>query len=330
MKLHSYSTMSRQITAAKIPTSGYGRTNKGIPISDAVLIKGQKSITSLAKRLKLGVGEKYIVNIVGKNADDPHLTVTDTAADSTICRYKTIWKQFTEFCIKCGDYQSTFLTYREGGIQRPFAPSLSTFCAFALYRVYQKDVPLKCMISGKPVKFKDERGKIYCAGSCRSLSGLEIISTAFSKVSNYYLDTRGEYEDVCDACLKAVKKNKAGHGCKLYDNHYNSPRITPRGSISTSSLLAAKMAILKQYIVDHYQPRHTVAYLPREIRNFRTYFLNRCVTKESLIELQAWTIMIHAVKNMLRIDEVISFTVEQFLMNYSTMIGDDLMNILTV
>ena len=268
----------------------------GIPISSSKKLKGFKLIEKEAKRLKLECGSIRLIN--GRNKEELDATnVNDRCKDSSIIRYEQVWKEFTKFCILYEDYQSPMLTYRELGVKCPYSPREETVIMFARYLVHKPDKFLTHYATGKKVKFGSKYVK--CQGTYQSVSSLNMIRTALSKISTHYDDCKGTYEKECEFCIKEYKTSKGKYGCLRRSGHKHCPKIFPSGNISSSESLILQFDVLAAYIGDNYSTRHTIAYFPSELRDIRSALLTKNCSTENLESLQIWTIILVATKLML-------------------------------
>ena len=286
----------------------------GITLSSNKRAKGLRLIEKEAKRLKLECGSVKLIN--GRNKKELDATdVNDRCKNSSISRYEQIWKEFTKFCILFEDYQSPMLTYRELGVKCPYSPKAETVIMFARYLVHKSDNFLTHYDTGKKVKFGSEYVK--CQGTYQSISSLNLIRSALSKLSHHYDDCKGQYENTCEFCVEAFKISKGKHGCLRRSGHKHSPKLFPSGNISTCESVVLQFDVLAGYISDNYTSRHTIAYFPSELRDIRSALLTKKCATDNLESLQTWTIILLATKLMLRIDEAINLTVESCSMEHS-------------
>lgn len=299
--------MSQQLSAHR-------KSQIGNDISNKKRIAGFKAISAVAKRLKLATAD--VKPIVGSEPNDPSkANISESAKESSLMRYESVWEQFTDFCIKYGDHSSALLTCRSAGVVAPYPPNYVTVILFARYRTYKKGEPLLHPLTNQPVRFKGEKMFAKCRGDWTSVSTLSLLRSSLSKLSNHYDDCRGAYIKPCADCIALQQKGKK-HGCER--RHKSHPQLLPSGNVSDCQEVKNHFEILKKYIADNYENKSTIAYFPSELRDMRKYCIFRNVNGENLKTLQLWTIVICASKLMLRIKEIRVLKVEDFMETHAT------------
>ena len=98
------------------------------------------------------------------------------------------------------------------------------------------------------------------------------------------------------------------------NGHYLSPCLLPRGSVTENVTYKTQVSLLNTYIEENYLSRHTVAYVPKQLREMRRYLLSQ----NSLEGLMVWTLLIVAIKQFLRICEAISLRHDSFDMTLAS------------
>lgn len=273
---------------------------------------GLKKIVEVAKDLGFKVADSPLP-ILGQTSNNADVWSNDTARESSIERYRTIWDAFTDFCIATKDYKSAICTHPSSLIRNPCAPRVSTVINFVNYRVYNSETTLVDCVTKKPVKFVGIRGDIKCRGDWTSISTLKLLGSSLSKLSEHFKKLEGPYDDTCDECV-SLHNLKSKTSRKTCEMHGNVRVLHPRGNLTTSTKYKTAKKRLEGYIDQEYVTRSTVAYLPSEVRQLRTYLL----AQNKLEDLMIWTILILSIKLFLRIEEALSLSIESFETDLAT------------
>jgi hypothetical protein len=151
--------------------------------------------------------------------------------------------------------------------------------------------------------------QILCMGDWHSSNQVQLYSNAVSKVHSKYPTTSGEYLSECSECHRLSLADAKANGCRRHVGH---PLIWRKGSPTKDALFATKLKQMKDYCERNYSTRHTMYFLPSELRQIRSH----CLTSNTKHKLMIWTIWIVGIKGFLRVEEALSMTVEDFREQY--------------
>ena len=285
------------------------------PPSKAVYEVGHEK--TLAKVLELGLStspEKRVA-IVGTSKDG---TVgTDSATDSAIDRYRSIWRSLLAFCFHVGDYVSAIIHLPDD--LRPGNPPpihLDTAVATLRFFSMEKGTPLLHHRSNQPI-LDLYRKPIKCIGKWRSENTVDLYRTALTKLHNHFPTTSGPYQEKCDMCADlGIENCRKGEGCA---QHPGRPVIMMQGNVGKLELFVVKHKGMKEYAQKHYSVRSTNAFLPQELRDIRTYLLSQ----NSLYSFMLWTVIIVGTKLFARVSEALEIDMDQIAIDYFVVTKDD-------
>ena len=126
---------------------------------------------------------------------------------------------------------------------------------------------------------------------------------ALQKLHNNNPVTRGLYMEPCNLCINSEE----GNGC---DTHRGIPLIRLKGNVCADPKFSAAILNSNEYIKRNYIIRATVAFLPFQLRAMRLYLIG-C---NKIPQLMIWAVLLFAVNQGLRIEEVLTLTYESFLL----------------
>ncbi|CAJ1957190.1 unnamed protein product [Cylindrotheca closterium] len=114
----------------------------------------------------------------------------------------------------------------------------------------------------------------------------------------------------CAGCQSLpIEQIRQGHTCNLHSGHNRYWRC---GNVAKSKKFLDNIIQCKKYAQDENHHRYTIGFLPAELRNIRDHL----IAQNSLPHLMLWTMMILASRMYLRVEEVRSLKVEDFLWKY--------------
>ena len=145
---------------------------------------------------------------------------------------------------------------------------------------------------------------ITCTGSWTSANTVYIFRSALQKLHKNNPITRGTYIEPCDDCLACPN-----NGCTV---HRGNAQIRLQGNVCSDPKLVEAIKCMNKYIKDWYVVRATCPLLPNEIQQIRAYL----ISMNQLDYLMIWVMIMFAITQGLRVDEVITLTYEQFLQRY--------------
>ena len=273
------------------------KSGKGFVVAAGIKERGFVKLDALIQELNLDTQSPKIC-IVGQTEDSMG---TDRAKDSSIDRYEVIWKHFLDYCFLVGDYESAMLPARSHCPADPLPVKSKTAKQFLAFRCLEKGDMVKNTMTNQPVK--DIDGNVLISvGDWKGESSVGLFRTALSKLHSHYDTTKGEYTEACAECQKIpIERVCKSEGCRT---HPGSPKYWRRGNVSNEKSFADEISKYELYVVNHYEARHTKAFLPGEIRDIRTHLLSF----NDLYHLMIWTILIVAIKLFLRIEEALEMT----------------------
>lgn len=277
------------------------------PISQELMQHGKAEMERIIEMLHLaGEGPIRVIQGQNKNCLESIHASTDTNTETTIERYRGIWKQLVQFCIIVGDYESAIIfdQTRPGYIGTcqniATAASRDTCFHFLRFMVFESKAPLNHMLYGTPIL--DVNGQpIACLGTWCGQSTLKLAQSAIAKVHHHYENLGSVYTDFCINC-----RNEA---CNM---HGTSPQLLRKGCPITSPIWKKAFKGLLAYVKSHNKKRATVALLPGQLRQICNFCINQGEGSNGKFFLMVWTVIIVGIKQLLRISEVLNKTIENF------------------
>jgi hypothetical protein len=252
--------------------------------------------------------------------NDPSVQVvisgaTDSAEQSTIDRYKGYWRGLEAFCIEIGDYDSAMIVSRNICPSRPPPVKMDTAIAFLKFQVE----PKVCEESGapnillhhltqQPVVSAVTGLPMVCQENWNCVPTIKLYAASLEKLHGKYETTRGVYIEACDECIEMHRLTR--QACALHTGMGGAKLVTvgnPRQGDEFKNVVKQMLKVA----VDRDLSRSTFAYAPHELRAIRDH----CLATNNLYDMMIWTIMIIGIKLFLRVDEVLSLTVEDFQTN---------------
>jgi len=281
---------------------------------------GFQSIEDKIRELNRDDTDSYVpMAIVGRDHEDELGTVSVSV--KSINRYTTVWKGFLDFVILMQDYESGILLHRAKCPPSPMPISDEMAIHYMRYHVMKKGETVCHYRTGLPVLIPNSGSQLTAVGNWKSISTLGIFRSALSFLHKPYECCRGAYFNHCHLCRSIpIDRIKKGESCQ---NHPNDSRYWRRGNVITSQDFITNQRMLEQYIENHYEARSTVSLFPSELRKIRSYLL----AMNDLKSLMLWCIIILGVRLFLRVDEVLSLTVESFIPDYFVVKGKEVMSL---
>ena len=301
-------------TASTIVAINHAKGKRGFHISKTKRKEGLKAIQKRIDEIGLDT-ESPKIQITGSNKRKATVG-TDSAQESSIDRYEIIWDGLLNFCIEIKDYDSAMIVARDICPNDPLPVSVDTAISYLRFRVLEKGTDVLHHKTNLPIV--DSAGNpMKSLGDWQSEPGVKLFATALAKVHAHYKTTSGKYYlDECEDCHKLFVEHNITTGCR---RHINSAQIWRKGCPTEDSTFKNKHKQMKIYARTQYTARHTIAFLPGELRDLRFYLLS----SNSLYNMMIWTIIIVGVKEFLRVDEVLAMTVEDFLEDYFAVSADN-------
>ena len=255
----------------------------GFRISDDIRSQGMTKLLASMNKYQLKTEAPKIV-ITGESRKNGTMG-TDSARDSSIERYESVWGPFANFCFLLGDYESAMLPLRMQCPGDPFPVKMETAVLYMQYRVKMKGELLKHHKTDQPVK--DMKGsQLVCLGDWKGKSSLGIFRSALSKLHSKYETTKGVYTELCGDCRKIDEAAvRQGEGCRI---HPGKPQYWPRGNVTRDADFKTEVAKWDTYIGAHYESKSAIILLPGELRDIRTHLLSH----NDSYHLMLWTIII--------------------------------------
>jgi hypothetical protein len=241
---------------------------------------------------------------------------SDTCRNSSIKRYETVWRQLLDFTILIGDHDSGIILFRPECPADPPPVSLKTARLF-LRMQCQKAELLMHHDTTRGVMCTNGR-YLPCLYNWKGFSSVKIFAAALSKLHNHYETTSGVYSEKCDDCFKlGPERAMAGGACLTHagQSHYSS-----RGNTAHALQFKTDVTHYENYSATHYDARCTFAFLPGELRDIFT----KLTSTNDLFDLMVWTIIIVGVKLMLRVEEVLELSYDQFVESFSVVTADEI------
>jgi hypothetical protein len=106
----------------------------------------------------------------------------------------------------------------------------------------------------------------------------------------------------------------------LSHKHPGAPRSWQCGNVTCDPAFKDRIHQLMGFAKTEYNARRTFAFLPKELHQMRTHFLSY----NSIYHLMILTVIIVGIKLMARVDEVLEFSVEQFIEEYLVDMKEDI------
>lgn len=245
------------------------------------------------------------VQIVGR-VKKTNTAGNDSAEKTSIDRYACIWKGLLNFCIEIGDYKSGIILARDQCPINPLPVSLETAIAYLRFRCLIGK-PLVHQANQEPVISKFTNTQMVGHGGWTSVSGVKMYGTALWKLHSHYSTTDMDYYQAeCPLCiLVPLADIRRGTGCV---QHGGKPEYFRRGCCTKQVAFKNNLAQMVTFVESLNLERHSIAFLPKEIRAMRRYLL----CQNSVYHLMIWTIMIVGVKEALCIEEDLNIEIEHF------------------
>lgn len=230
---------------------------------------------------------------------------------STLERYTTAYKGFLDFLILMEDYDSAMLLHPTKCPSYPLPVSDELAIIYMRYHVMERGDTVIHPKTGQPVVIRKRNNqRFHAVGDWRAISTLGIFRSALSFLHSRYDCCRGTYVQQCPQChaipLAQIQK---GESC---EHHPNDSRYWRRGNVINSEEFKLHMRLMEKYIDENYESRSTVALFPSELRKIRNYLM----AMNDLNGLMLWCLIILGVRLYLRVDEVLSLTIESFIPEY--------------
>ena len=279
-------------------------THHKLSAEELLLVATQIKRTSL--KLKLDRDNKCSV-ISGVTKNDKQQG-TDGANQTTINRYMNVWNSFLQFSYEIDEIDSCIILQNNNCPRDPPPVSVVAAILFLKYKVFDKDKPINHPTTNKTLCYVNGSRKgqlVVSCGSWTSQQTVAIYSAALNKLHTNNESTSGEYKEECPKCL-LEKEEGEELGCTL---HRGNPKFRRRGNVTNNKRFQAQITICKKHIANTYVSRKTQAWFPGEIRSIRSYL----ISNNSLSNTMLWTMLLFGITQGLRIDEIITMTVEQFL-----------------
>ncbi|CAJ1935593.1 unnamed protein product [Cylindrotheca closterium] len=230
--------------------------------------------------------------------------------DTTLDRYRSVWKGMLDFCILIGDYTSGIILHQSHCPAKPPPVSLKTCILYMRYRVLPPGTSVINPDSTTPFVYGPNKTELKAVGTWTAESTVGNLNSALWTLHRCYETTCDKYQEQCKQCHEIdAEDSKKGHGCS---DHGGNPHYWRRGNPSESVLFKNALNVLREYCENNYKHRQTVAFLPFQLRNIRTSLLS----SGSLEQLMLWSAMILASKLFLRIDEMLSLHVDSFVVKH--------------
>ena len=251
-----------------------------------------------------------IIGRSGKKKDTTATVGTDRAVDVSIVRYDSVWRSALAFCIEVADYDSAMLFARDLCPKNPLPMSAKTAIDCLRFHVQERGTILRDHKTNLPIESSFTKLPLICLGVWRSKNRINLYHSALSKVHMHYDSTSGEYCDECNDCHNIpIDQVRKGEGCT---HHPGAPHYWRKGRPTTTPAFQNNNAMMNEYVATHYDARHTIAFLPSELRDMRLYLLSI----NDKYKLMIWTIMLVGIKAFLRIDEALNLEVEDLPEEY--------------
>lgn len=295
------------------------------PISQDLMRFGRAKMREIVQDLgldkkipnRVGTGFLPVKRIIGRDRTNATSNAgsTDRSTDKTIKRYDIIWRQIVQFCIVIGDYESAIIfdqsRYDYHGMCQNIATAASrdTLLHFLRFKIQKKGIPLRHISYGTPIVDYQNR-PMACSGDWQGESSVGIATSAIAKVHSHYENLGSVYLEFCQDC-RNTRQSGSSTGCAA---HSGLPRFLSLGCPTSTTMFTNAIDGLLQSMKEDYPnaKRATVAILPSNLRKIRNYCIHKGEGRDGKFFLMIWTIIIVGVKQMLRINEVLGKTIENF------------------
>jgi hypothetical protein len=283
----------------------YKRPNRGrgtVKVSDEALVNAMKKRRSLLAR-----NNRYGFKTVKRNdTPAPELRpreelVAAGKIDSQYTKHMTHSTDMGLFCSLVGDHVSGLLYDRANCPNNPWPTKPETVISYLHYKCLPKGTPLK--YEGEIVHDPGTGVQIFCTGSWKCHTNVDAFKGMFKKYSTLYqndLFDQGTYTPVCSNC----KSSRRGWCVK----HSKNPRIMPTGDVTEEPTVKAEIKRLIKHLRDTHARRGNYAITPNEMRLLRQHLLS----SRDPENFKLYVMMLCGIKLYLRVNELLSLTVEQF------------------
>lgn len=291
----------------KTKTKAPSRSNYQNIITTDQRNKGLITIRKLAEKLCSERGIEYQkLSITGGNGSGQAAVAV---SDPTFIRYSGLWPHLLDFLILIEDFESAILVHQAECPTHPPPVSLASAIIYIRYRVFLPGTEIHIPGTDQPFRYGSQQSKLKAVGGWTGQSTIKLYSSALALLHGFYETTKGSYQEQCMQCKTfSLDDIRKGHACPIHAG-LGGPRYYRSGNVSHEPSYCSAQKQLLEYAEGTYVSRHTVAFLPAELRAIRTSLL----ASNSLKDLMIWTAIILGSRLFLRIDEVLDLRVDSFL-----------------
>ena len=322
----------------KVPKPSAGRKEPEhvgkVPISETDLLNGYKKIEDKIEELQRGFANKPNTRSrTKKKAPKPIRVLRGTAKDgtpgndtikeSTNDRYQSDWKALLHFCIWIEDWESAIILHRAVSPEASPPVAALTAILFLRYMVLPQGTIVTHPETDEPYQLPHSKGPMHAIGGWTSPSTIHTYQNALSKLHQLHPTTAdGAYIEECEHCKRMPLADiQRGHTCHI---HTSGSRYWRTGNVTDNKLFKKNIKTYKEYAAKHYDSKSACSFLPSELRAMRDHL----VAKNSLEGLMLWCIIILGVRLYLRVEEILSLTIESFQAKYFLIRDHDIHSLL--
>jgi hypothetical protein len=285
-------------TTRRGPNTGRRGTVK---VSEAALEEAVRK-----RRLLLSRNNPYGFKTVARTAVAPEIKPRETIVaagklDRQYQKHMTHSTDMGRFCSLVGDHVSGLLYDRANCPNNPWPTRPDTVLAMLNY---------KCLPSGTPLTYQGASvfdpatgEQVFCTGAWKCPTNIDAFKGMFKKYSTLYqndLFDQGTYTASCPNC----QSSRRGWCVK----HAKSPRVMPSGDVTEEPTVKAEIKRLTKHLRDTHARRGNYAITPNELRILRKHLLSTNDPEN----FKLYLMLLGGVKLFLRVNELLSLTVEQF------------------
>jgi len=272
-------------------------------ISPEDRLHGRKQVEELLKQQRCDTTSPKI-QIVGNTRD---IVGTDKSQQTTIDRCEQIWEGAKRFCCLTGEHESAIIFNRDICPANPPPMGIKVATNFLRFRHMEKGTIVRDAFTQAPVT--DRHGTILVArGDWKGGSVQGLCRSALSKVHSHCESTSGTHREACEACCAlGIEALCKGHGCI---QHPGKPQGWRSGCVTKNTKFKDEVSKAQDCVENHCVTRSTCAFIPGQLREMWQHL----ISKNDLHSLMIWTMLIVGIKLFMRMDEVVTMKVEDFLM----------------
>jgi hypothetical protein len=230
---------------------------------------------------------------------------------ATLSGYHLYIEQIGKFAARISDYRTALICDRKCCPFDPHPVDPLTLALFFRWKSQGETEVLTYPKDNCPVI--DKLGRtIHCTDDWKCPSNVSRYDAAVKSLHATYEHLRGPYQEPCTDCV-SLNSGKSDGQFKSCRKHANAPLLTLCGDSTRANTYQDQYKQTRGYLLNSHVVKGNLQLQPVQVRTIRSAL----IAKNDIHAFQMWVMLIIGIRLMLRSDELLGLTVEDFLLDHA-------------